>query len=239
MGALVVHPMNPDNHADSHLTTSLKRTTNVFWPIALVTLGGLLTVIGGLWTGIRDAKEARESAQAQKEFSNQILTLQAYLGDSKATKELVDTYSRLLAADRPASDNMINDIITNLPTATEDYKSLQEATDKAYKETDAKIRIGWEPLIRFVIDEFDRSIAELQQKGFEIKVEQNNDFPITRPGNDEARYNVRLATIRDLSLTLSYKNGAITPQGIDPCLLSIVVSESIRSDLRLESWISK
>lgn len=198
----------------------------MFWPIALVTLGGLLTIIGGAWTGVREAKEAWESNEAQKKFSNQILSLQARLGDSKATQELVDTYSRLLAADRRASENMINDILTNLPTATQDYKNLQEATDLAYKEMDAKIKIGWEPLIRFIIAEFDRSIVELQQKGFAIEVEQNNDFPITRPANDEARYNVRVATIHDVKLTLSYKNGEISPYGMDPCMLTVFVTES-------------
>ena len=149
------------------------------WPIILITLGGLLTLVGGLWQAKRQAQTAEEAKLANSKVLALTQQIAARGGDQKTLDELIETRTRLLAADRRINDDMIQNIVAQLPKMTEDYDKLRQDTARyrAGKETD--FRLGWEPFIRFAVAEFDKRISELRANGISGDGGTTDTFPIT------------------------------------------------------------
>jgi hypothetical protein len=202
------------------------------WPLLLTTLGGVLVLIGSVWTAIKQTKAGAESAKANTEARELTKEIAARLGDQKLVDELVEARSRLVSADRRANDHMIRDIITQLPQVTADYLKLKQSTAAAENAIATNVRLSWEPLIRFCVTEFDRCVDELQARGVAVKVKKDDDFVITKAGDERTFYDVRLVSIDNVTLSLAYVNGGVTAYGMRPCGLWVNVSADGKFDSR-------
>ena len=149
------------------------------WPLALVTLGGALTFVGGVWTALRQAQRADEAKEANAKVLALTQQIAARGGDQKTLDELIETRTRLLAADRRINDDMIQNIVAQLPKMTEDYDKLRQDTARARAGKETEFRLGWEPFIRFALAEFDKRISELRANGISGDGGATDTFPIT------------------------------------------------------------
>jgi len=86
----------------------------ISWPLCLIALGGLLTLVGGIWQTILQAQTGAEAKLANAKVLQLTLEIAARGGDPKILAELIDTRTRLLAADRRVNDDMIQNIVAQL-----------------------------------------------------------------------------------------------------------------------------
>jgi len=167
--------------------------SSMSWPLSLVTLGGVLTVVGGVWTALRQAQTGEEARQANAKVLQLTQQIAARGGDQKILDELIETRTRLLAVDRRVNDNMIQDIVARLPKMTEDYDKLRQDTARARAGKETEFRLGWEPFIRFALAEFDKRISELRANGIGGDGDATDTFPMTNSNvsNSNVNYPVR------------------------------------------------
>lgn len=132
--------------------------------------------------------------------------LAARSGNKKELQELIETRSRLLSAERGASENLIKDILAQVPTKAANYNKLQETKATEAATRDAAFKLTWQPLIRFILDEFDRSINQLRANNVVVTTEGNNGFALTNADGSQLRSaSVRLARCDNVSLNLYYR----------------------------------
>ena len=62
--------------------------------------------------------------------------------------------------------------------------------------------------------QFDRCISELQSKKIPLKVQENNNYEITKTDGTSSNYVVRVVTLDDVLIRLAFENSAITPNSI-------------------------
>ena len=163
------------------------------WPLFLVALGGVLTLVGGVLTAIRQTQAGAEAKIANSQVLDLTRQIAARGGDQKTLDELIETRPRLLAADRRINDDMIQKIVAQLPKMTEDYDKLRQDTARARAGKETEFRLGWEPFIRFALAEFDKRISELRANGISGDGGATDTFPITSSNfsNTNTHYTVR------------------------------------------------
>jgi hypothetical protein len=100
----------------------------------------------------------RQQAEKALELMQQIA---AKTGDKETLQQIIDARTRLLASDRPTDDAAIKDILDRVPRLTEEYKKLETNKADAADQLMTEFRTNWEPLIRTVVEDFDRRVNAL------------------------------------------------------------------------------
>jgi type II secretory pathway pseudopilin PulG len=77
------------------------------WPLFLIMLGGLLTLVGAGWQARRQAQTGAEVTRAHAKVVALTQQLAARGGDQKPLEELIETRPRLAVADRRNNDEMM------------------------------------------------------------------------------------------------------------------------------------
>jgi hypothetical protein len=158
---------------------------------------------------MRQAQTGEEAKLANSKVLALTQQIAARGGDQKTLDELIETRTRLLAADRRINDDMIQNIVAQLPKMTEDYDKLRQDTARARAGKETEFRLGWEPFIRFALAEFDKRISELRANGISGNGGVTDTFPITdsNVSNSNMTYQVRTVNFGGKSvLYLDYRS---------------------------------
>ena len=209
-------------------------------PAILVAIGGIFAVVGAFWGAVRQSARSEELAKLTRE--NRDLTQQiaendpkktallqdiaAHMGNEAALKELIDTRSRLLALDRRVGDSLLNEVLTQLPATTAQYRKLDRDIAAKNSSDAAEFKLSWEPFIRFAMAEFDRCGDELSERKIPAKLSRAAYFDLTRNTDTQTSYDLRAISIDQFTLKLVYLNAVFSSRQTAGAELSIQLFDS-------------
>jgi hypothetical protein len=183
-------------------------------PLAMVALGGLLTVLGGLWLGIRQVRDGNKATTQNAKILDAAQDAAARAGNAELRQEVVNLRTQLLIAERKGDKNMVRDIVARVPALAEQFDKLNQDKVATVEQMAADYELCWKPTIAFLIAEFDEQVSELK-KAKQISEEPRiADFPLTLASDARKPNHIRVLILDDVRLRFTYDTAALNPTGM-------------------------
>jgi hypothetical protein len=183
-----------------------KMSIQTWWnPTTLMAIAAVLTTAAAIWSKIQQGKKEDVRTELLQDIA-------ARSGNREAMTELIATRARLLQ-ERAVSKNQLEELFARIPEKAEDYNKLREHTLNEAASQDSEFRLTCEPIIRYVISNFDKAIAAAKGRNYGIQVEEDNNISFTNCDGKPIRVTrVRGAKLGEAELRLNYRGCPVLPE---------------------------
>jgi hypothetical protein len=197
-------------------------------PALLVFIAAIVSAVitGGAIYNYQSRQSRSGAATRERVDSavNLMEKLATQTGNKEVLQDVIEARTKLLSADRPPDDATIKSILAGVPRLTEEYKKLEANKATAAEQLLAEFRGNWEPLIRFLVSEFDRRTDELIAEGLKVNVQKDEAFKVAGIGQEGGSNQwVRTVERNGIALRLYLSTAQIRPSSVSGAALGVLV----------------
>lgn len=206
----------------------LKMSLDKMDPALLVWIAAIVSAVITGWAVYNfQSRQSRNSAATRLQVEQAVSLMEKLAtrtGDNEVLQDVIEARTKLLTADRPPDDATIQSILARVPRLTEEYKKLEVSKATAAEHLLADFRGNWEPLIRFLVSEFDHRVEQLIAAGVKVNVQKDDAFKVAGIGQEGGNGQwVRTVELNGAELRLHISSSQIQPSSVGGASLVVVV----------------